>query len=557
MRTSSAVLIVGVCLGVVAACKKKEAAPVAVQQADAGDEATFEVGSDERRLAFEIVATYRNQSVSKAPPFHVDGGAWTFFDAKTADGIFFGFGFDRPSSGDMPMASVVLTVPDRGHGKRLVDSIARTFGGEIPAEKEPQPLAPRPFRAVFLGTDLVRTNKGFGGHGGGYSATKLFLERGALQAEVFFNFNLEARRGEFAEKDADYANPMAALLATELRDGPRPRRTPANDATMTDKGPRIDGWRTIEGRGFHMSPEGDRYWVIEPTEGRGERMVSVGFTRPDDREEVFRLPNGIFTAQCSKTICLVQDKVMRPGNLWRSNDPSQLLLFDRSKKTLSKLEGPWGDLPSIPDNAVASDGSLMLVSTMLQVDTVLRRQVFYFVGRDGKVRGPIDPGDDKGVYIRPIAIEASRVVLEKTSFTSKEKPTYLSIDRATTKVSPMDPPPQLASGRVSPDGKFAVSCDGAKEIRVTELATRKVRSIPIDEQDQLEFDGACVTWASSRYLEYAASSLHGFIDVTTMKLSDAFPTTDTPTGPMEYDRTFHFVVGRDEHALRLGRVLLP
>jgi hypothetical protein len=44
-------------------------------------------------------------------------------------------------------------------------------------------------------------------------ATKLFLERRGVEAEVFFNFNLKTKNGEFAEKDARYADAMVALLA--------------------------------------------------------------------------------------------------------------------------------------------------------------------------------------------------------------------------------------------------------------------------------------------------------------------------------------------------------
>ena len=97
--------------------------------------------------------------------------------------------------------------------------------GKVPAEKSAQPLAPRPFKAVVLGADMKRSASGFEGTGGGYHATKLFLQRPGIEAELYFNFSLAEKSGGFSEKDPEYANDIVEFIASELRDGPRPKRT--------------------------------------------------------------------------------------------------------------------------------------------------------------------------------------------------------------------------------------------------------------------------------------------------------------------------------------------
>ena len=52
-------------------------------------------------------------------------------------------------------------------------------------------------------------------------------------------------QAEFAEKDEDYRGEMIAYLATALRDGPLPERTPKNDPTLTLDGPRVTDWKRI------------------------------------------------------------------------------------------------------------------------------------------------------------------------------------------------------------------------------------------------------------------------------------------------------------------------
>ncbi len=243
MRRALPLLLV---LSVVGACKKKEPREIAIHAAleDAGvsvdsvtteEGATAEPGGDHGpRVSFRVLRVHPNRAPSEAPPYHAAGGSWTFFDAETSDGALFGFGYDDPQSvgaaaptGAPTFGKVVLTVPDAAAGKRLVETFGRAFKGPVPPEGAGRPLRPRPFTAAFLARGARRSpGGGFSGRGGGWTATKLFLQRDDLEAEVFFNFDLGQKKGEFSEKDASYATPMVAWLAAELRDGTPPKRAP-------------------------------------------------------------------------------------------------------------------------------------------------------------------------------------------------------------------------------------------------------------------------------------------------------------------------------------------
>jgi len=72
------------------------------------------------------------------------------------------------------------------------------------------------FDLAVLGTDLRRgaNGDGFSGKGGGWTATKLFLDGG--NAEVYLNFNPGTGEAELSQKDADYGEDVLRILASVL-----------------------------------------------------------------------------------------------------------------------------------------------------------------------------------------------------------------------------------------------------------------------------------------------------------------------------------------------------
>lgn len=74
------------------------------------------------------------------------------------------------------------------------------------------------FSYVILGENQSRADGGgFNPNPPGkWTAMKIFLPKGGDDAEVFLNFSLALRKGEFSEKDVDYGDEVLARLATVL-----------------------------------------------------------------------------------------------------------------------------------------------------------------------------------------------------------------------------------------------------------------------------------------------------------------------------------------------------
>lgn len=168
-------------------------------------------------LAFRIVKVYDAQKPTGDGLGHAAGGTWQFFDAVTADGAPFTFGcFAPPAKGEVPMSfgDFVLATADRA---RFVASLAKGFGQEVPAaaraERKGKPIRAR---LVVLGRNQKQMPGGGYGDGGTATATKLFFESGGADAEVFFNFDVAGKSGEFSEKDADYDKELVGITAAGL-----------------------------------------------------------------------------------------------------------------------------------------------------------------------------------------------------------------------------------------------------------------------------------------------------------------------------------------------------
>lgn len=74
------------------------------------------------------------------------------------------------------------------------------------------------FTFANLGTNLSQARDGGFNEKpvGDWTAMKLFLGEGEQQAEVFLNFNLKSKKGQFSIKDPDYGDLVLAQLAKVL-----------------------------------------------------------------------------------------------------------------------------------------------------------------------------------------------------------------------------------------------------------------------------------------------------------------------------------------------------
>jgi hypothetical protein len=523
-------------------------------------------GQDEApSLPFVIDRVYEQQAPADSPPWHQPGGDWRFFDARIYNGARFGFGYAyRPQDNErFAFGRAVLTVPSADDGAALVEAFGRIFHGQVPPPRRRTPLHPRPFSAAVLGADMQRSPGGGFGPGGSYTTMKLFLQRGpSPDAEVFFNFSVDRKDGELSEKDAAYADALTGFLTGELRDGPRPRRTPATDANVTDGGPRLGPWRPLRtpGTPFAPDPSSDgRYLMTVDDAGGFTRLVSVApdGARPDrDMARVQGEVVGLHCAGGAPSFCALQSsRPAQPGVL-SAGDPQQIVLLDaEAPLAVRRLGGPWGDAADLASpSPIAPDGSFLALDLWRgagKADGGVQRLIV-FVTRSGAAAGQLAVTQPTAEVVGWRGRGPSlRAVVRMGDFGGGPPPEHVEVDPRTGASRRVAGTPE-EDAQLSPDGRRRAICRGRRAIAVIDRAGGRERIFPIPADDQPAFADACVRWVSPRFLEYGGVGVAGFLDVETMKVNDALG-PDPP--PVEYTKDFRFAVRRDGEVPRFAPII--
>jgi hypothetical protein len=561
------------------ACKRSRPQPTVdtVEGEGTAYQVRFGDSDDVVRLPFRIEAIHRGAKPKGAPPWHEPGGTWTFFDAQTRDGVRFGFGFEDNVPGnadgeeDTPFrfSKGMLTVPDAAEGAKLVEAVRRVFKGAKPEERARNPLRIEPISIALLGTNVGRTARGFSGTGT-WAATKLFLQRPGIEAEVFFNFDLTSKEGEFSEKDGDYADDLLAFLAAELRDGPIPDRTPETDPQISATGPKLDPFRPIAPEGstlLKFEPGSPRALVITP-EGGDNVLYSVPLERPDERVELARTRDRIGAFECGSgsEVCVLEQSTPTRRGTWSSEDPTSFLLVDRATRKARPLAGAWGTKGGLASAPVSPGGAYVAITEWKKKSATepgAYRAVHFVPTAASENAATKEAGasiDLRGVDADVVAWtgrrEDLRAIVREGGTLDPKNQRYAVVDPRTgaRKALPGPPGSVQTDDSLSPDGKRRVRCVGAKAIVVTDVATGAARRFDVHASDQRAIGSDCVGWASRRYLAYHAGR-PAFLDSETMKLSYPFARGEEPPG-LSYDATLTWAIASDASGIKAARVVV-
>jgi hypothetical protein len=224
MRASSLL----VCLVLLVGCKKEAVETASTAQEPGSQipikaEPRFGGGTpdDDPRLDFRITGSYLNQQPTDKPPWHKDGGDWTFFDAQTngTQAASFLFGFRSKPAKNAPFAfgDAMLMTADATSAARFLEQFGRAFHQKVPPPGPKRSTAPLRLALAVLGQNTGRQASGGFSGDGDWTATKLFPQSEGHEGEIFFNFSVAAKKGEFAEKDAEYDKDVMAVFAAALR----------------------------------------------------------------------------------------------------------------------------------------------------------------------------------------------------------------------------------------------------------------------------------------------------------------------------------------------------
>jgi hypothetical protein len=454
---------------------------------------------------------------------------------------------------------------DREVGARFVELFGKAFGGKVPKPaREASVIEPLAINTAILGENMERENTGgFSGERGGWTATKWFPEHDGLSGEVFFNYSLASRQGEFSEKDADYADDLVAILASAFRDGPRPERTPENDPNLTRIAPKIG--RPIKllsdlSAHYSFSPNG-QFAVYQDK----ERIFAFSLDQADAKPfEIIRLDYSPWSVHLvdDDLNLVVQEGIPETLGVKSSADPMRVWWVDGKKHEKRLLRGPEKDL-NLAEHPVSPDKRYVVLSQW-QGDT----------GKEGrsKVLFILDRESGKATICKSAKLDLSVIgwkqaegrlrlaaITNRWLFDKNQTSELYLADPATGNLERQE----NADARLeidnplSADGKHRVRV-GKQELVVTDVQDGKQRQFVLHEDD-LRFVGPeCIQWVSPRYLKFNGQRL-ALIDVTAMKM--CFPVTADvarfPSHTYQFSPDFRWVLYQGQKEDGEGLYIAP
>jgi len=464
----------------------------------------------ERELAFVITKVYDAQKPTSAPPYHAAGGTWTYVDAALATDPAATFGFGMPALesgsdgfGGFAKMWLVPTTSEAGH--HFLVAFVKAFHVALP-RAYPGTLAPLRVPIAVLGVSTNATELGYSGQGT-WDATKMFLSADNIDsAELFFNVSISGKRGAFSEKDEDYDQDDANVLAIALRDGAPPPRTPENDPTLAARPLTLQVGKQVGGR--MASPIGSsskRAILTETLEDHA--VLTVVDLATGEVKEPYRTPDRLWMGMCDASAehCVVQETRSANRHAFASNDPAKLLALDGVTVTTLNVPGA-GTSPGA--TAISPGGRYVIVSGDKATTIVLDRKT-------GKATAP----EHHKEYREVIGWKSEAVALvslEDLGDSGAEK-TYAAWHLDTNKLESLAAAPARGDG-TSPDGTRTLAVGDGKVTVTPKGGT--ARTLQLDPRDARVAEADCCKWLDSRYVSFPAKTL-GVIDTDAMKIAFA------------------------------------
>jgi hypothetical protein len=496
---------------------------------------------DARHLSFKIAAVHKKQKPSKEAPFFAKGGEWTFFECEGSSDPKMAFTVGVGSAGNAPSAwgRAVLIVKDRQAGAHFVESFAKAFGG-----KEPRPVkqrhvpGPLSINTAILGRSQSREKTGgFSGERDAWTTTKWFPEHDGLAGEVYFNYSLEDRQGEFSEKNADYADDLVAIFASAFRDGPRPERTPDDDPNITRIGPKIGQPRKLLSRLSHysFSPKG-RFAVYQDRE-------TISALSPDQADgkpfEITRFDHSPWTWHIvdDDLNLLVQEGIPTTLGVKSSADPMRIWWVDGKNREKKLLRGPEKDL-NLAEQPLSPDHRYVVLDQWQGNPRKGDRTKVLFILDHDSGKTSICKSDKRDLTVtgwrQTNGAPRLVAVTNRWQFDKKAPTDLYLVDPATGKLERqknIDSRLEI-DNPLSPDGKHRIHV-GKDELLVTDVQGGTQRHFIFHEDDRRFIGPECIEWVSPRYLKFNGQRL-ALIDVTTMNMSFPVPADRAKFGSHSY-----------------------
>lgn len=470
--------------------------------------------TDEGSLGFTVTKVHANRKPSAAAPFHEAGGTWSYFEAHIdgdpAATFVVGMPAFAPAKGMPGFGDTMFAPTTKAAGAKVIEHLAKALRVTAPAATPGGVLQAMKVPVAVLGVGIGRLDNGLGGSGS-WTATKIFCSNGDVEAaELFFNVSLADKRGEFSEKDTDYNKDVVACLASVLRDGLPPPRTPENDPTLAAKGPHLELGKRIGGRRMERLAFTAKRTLMLEERGTESAIVEIDL-KTGAAKELYKTPDRLEHGYCDQTVtkCLIKgSKPSGDRNTYGGDDVDQLVFLDGAKASMLDTSS-FATSPNTTRAPISPDGRFIVVqqhdyktgTKLFAID----RQSKQMTSIASTTKGSFDVVDwvkDGGKWI---------AVVSDAPYEESEPAKVLDWhveDKGITKPSKRAVPDEHSP--VSPDGKRRGEL---KDGTLTITDGGKQRTLKLHPADARHF--SCCEWIDSRYLDMRG----GFIDTDAMKVS--------------------------------------
>lgn len=525
-------------------------------------------------LDFQIVGAYAHQQPVADYPGHADGGNWTFLDCM-AGNVPFVVGLENePTAGgaSVPAAHgrAMFRTADRDTGNAFLTAFASGFQMPVPPALPPKPLTLELFPTTTIGTSLQHAAAGSGvvlGGGGSWTSMRWAVSTPRFQADVFFNFDMTSRRGEFVEKDFASREELVLLWARLLRDGPRGLRTPADDHNMALTGPHL-GTPTLVGEPVAHDPmfvPGGKWllYVAPKVDNSAQQVWRVECAHPENRRSLITLPviYQIQSVDPEGQHVLVEEKIPDTPGMVTDADPSRFLWLDLSTSAVKPINGPWKprDVDLNP-GALSPDSHFMVLSeSRTRDDRKGGYTELYVVDLEANTASAVDINQQWVEILGWLGQGDNLRVAVRTGFNldPPEKRQACLVDPSTgnwVAATPAQIPAATAHQLPSPDGQNVAEIVDRQRL-VIHRATGVTRELVFNPDDKHFVDDGCVAWLDNQYMSFF-NPYPVVIDTRIMKMNylldrDRIPNT------VRYSQEFKYAAVLLDDGLFLAPIEMP